>query len=165
QLAEQEGPQHRHTGRAEIDRQEFETAIGGEADAAIEGPRGAVDRGGQDVGDGAQPPSRQAPGEGLSCGRHGEQEDEVPQHDGKEGGRREPAHGSSSSTIRTRRARPTTTTTSATQTAKRYSTRAGIPRTRAGRFAMARSGQTRHAPKRRNQATTSSTAFIGWAGL
>jgi hypothetical protein len=32
-------------------------------------------------------------------------------------------------------------------------------------LAMARRGHRRHAPKRAKQATRSSRAFIGWAGL
>ena len=48
-------PNSEHQHRADIDRQEFEAALGGEADGAEEGPRGAVDGKAERIDEGPGP--------------------------------------------------------------------------------------------------------------
>src|SRR4029077_807404 len=139
-----------------------EPAVGREADAAVEGPRGAVDRGGEDVGQRAQPAAAEPRRGRLRHRGHQEEEGQVAQDDAEQRGGREAAHDSSSGG-RSRRASTISTATMLAQIAKRYITSAGTPRMKTGRLAMARRGQTRHAPNNRKQATTSSAAFIGCA--
>jgi hypothetical protein len=164
QLSQEDRPQERDTGGAEVDRQELEAAVGGEPHAAVERPRRAVHRGGEHIGQRANAPRAHPRREGLPERGDGEEKHQVPEDDAEQRGLGEPGHGSSSGG-RARRARSAPTRTIAAQSPNRYSTSGGTPNTSVERLAMARRGQTRHAPKSRKQATTSSAAFIGSAGL
>src|SRR5262249_29904343 len=160
QLAQEQRPQQRDARGPEIDGEELQAAVGGQAHAAVEGPRRAVHGRREDVGDGADAAPAEAVGEGLARGGDEEEEDQVAEKDGEKRGLAHPAH-SSSSEARRRNADTISTTTMPANTANRWRARAGTPRMSTGRLAMARSGQSRHAPKRAKQATRSSGAFIG----
>ena len=86
QLAQEERPQKGDARRPQVDGEELEATIGGEAHAAVERPRRAVHGGGEHVGDGADPRAAQSAGEGLAGGGDKEQEDEVPEEDGEQHG-------------------------------------------------------------------------------
>ena len=93
QLAQHRRPEEGHQGRPEVDGQELEAPIGGQAHAAVERPRRAVDGDGEDVGEGLQASAGKAPPEALGHGGDEEQEDQVADEDGRE---RRGAHGGSS---------------------------------------------------------------------
>src|SRR5262249_46745241 len=123
QLAQEHRPQEGDEGWPQVDGKELEPAVGGEPDAAVEGPRRAVHGGGEHVGDGADPAPAETVGEGFARGGDEEQEDEIAEEDGEQHGLAHPAH-SSSSEARRRAAKTTSTTTMAAHTANRERPRA-----------------------------------------
>ncbi len=89
--AQEQRPEEGDEGRAEIDRQELKPPVRRQPHAAVEGPRRAVDRRRQDVGEHLEPRSLQ-PARALRPVGDPEQEQEVPDDDREERAVVEPAH-------------------------------------------------------------------------
>src|SRR5262249_58789639 len=110
-------------GGGKVEGEELEPAVGGESEAAVEGPRRAVHGGGEHVGDSADAAPAETIGEGFARGGDEEQEDEIAEEDGEQHGLAHPAH-SSSSEARRRAAHTTSPTTMPAHTVDRERPRA-----------------------------------------